>query len=90
MAQQRNEERERRRRCANLQRRAFMLAFHRSHSLPDGRSAVAVRGGQAAWRKRADAHPGGERGLALELAMRRHYPEAPNGAAYQLVKGSRK
>ena len=67
--------RERRRRYANLRRRAFMLAFHHANTLPDGRSAIAVRGGAAAWRKRADAHPGGERGLALELAMRRHYPE---------------
>ena len=52
-----------------------MIAFHRGHRLPDGRSAIAVRGGQAAWRKRVAAHPGGERGLALELAMKRHYPE---------------
>ena len=52
-----------------------MIAFHRAHRLPDGRSAVAVRGGKAAWRKRAQAHPGGERGLALELAMKRRYPE---------------
>lgn len=52
-----------------------MIAFHRAHRLPDGRSAIAVSGGKAAWRKRAAAHPGGERGLALELAMKRHYPE---------------
>ncbi len=52
-----------------------MIAFHRAHRLPDGRSAIAVRGGKAAWRKRAASHPGGERGLALELAMKRHYPE---------------
>lgn len=71
--------RERRRRYANLRRRAFMIAFHRANALPDGRSAVAVRGGRASWRKRAEAHPGGERGLALELAMRRHYPEATVG-----------
>ena len=50
-----------------------MIAFHRAHRLPDGRSAIAVRGGKAAWRKRSDSHPGGERGLALELALRRHY-----------------
>lgn len=67
---------QRRRRVANLKRRLFMIGFHRANRLPDGRSAVAVRGGKAAWRQRADAHPGGERGLALELAMRRHYPEA--------------
>ena len=32
---------ERRRRYANLRRRAFMLAFHRANALPDGRSALA-------------------------------------------------
>ncbi len=52
-----------------------MIAFHRAHRLQDGRSAIAVLGGKAAWRKRANSHPGGERGLALELAMARHYPE---------------
>ena len=67
---------QRRRRLANLKRRLFMIGFHRANRLPDGRSAVAVRGGKAAWRKRADDHPGGERGLALELAIRRHYPGA--------------
>ena len=66
---------DRRRRLANLKRRLFMIGFHRANRLPDGRSAVAVRGGKAAWRKRAASHPGGERGLALELAMKRHYPE---------------
>jgi len=65
----------RQRRLANLKRRLFMIGFHRANRLPDGRSAIAVRGGKAAWRKRAEAHPGGERGLALELAMKRHYPE---------------
>ena len=68
-------ERKRRHRYANLQRRLFMLALHRANRLPDGRSAIAVRGGKAAWRKRTAAHPGGERGLALELALARHYPE---------------
>ncbi len=67
--------RDRRRRLANLKRRLFMIGFHRANRLSDGRSAIAVRGGQAAWRKRVAAHPGGERGLALELAMKRHYPE---------------
>lgn len=65
----------RRRRLANLKRRLAMLAIHRANRLPDGRSAIAVRGGKAAWRKRANSHPGGERGLALELALARHYPE---------------
>ena len=66
---------QRRRRLANLKRRLFMIGFHRANRLPDGRSAIAVRGGKAAWRKRSDSHPGGERGLALELAMKRHYPD---------------
>ena len=66
---------ERRRRHANLRRRAFMIAFHRANALPDGRSAIAVRGGKASWQKRAAAHPGGERGLALELALKRHYAD---------------
>ena len=69
------DERDRRRRLANLKRRLFMIGYHRANRLPDGRSAIAVRGGKAAWRKRANSHPGGERGLALELAMARHYPE---------------
>ena len=69
------QDRERRPRYANLRRRAFMIAFHRANALPDGRSAIAVRGGKASWQKRAAAHPGVERGLALELAMKRHYPE---------------
>ncbi len=62
-----------------------MIAFHRAHRLPDGRSAIAVSGGRAAWRKRATAHPGGERGLALELAMKRHYPNEQ--ARHAVVEG---
>ena len=70
---------ERRRRLANLKRKLFMIGHHRANRLPDGRSAIAVRGGKAAWRKRVAAHPGGERGLALELAMKRHYPDEESG-----------
>jgi hypothetical protein len=66
---------ERIRRLANLKRKLAMIARHEANRLPDGRSAIAVNGGREAWRRRVEAHPGGERGLALELAMRRHYPD---------------
>ncbi len=77
----------RQRRLANLKRRLFMIGFHRANRLPDGRSAVAVRGGKAAWRKRAASHPGGERGLALELAMKRHYPDEQEMSAFREGSG---
>ena len=64
-----------RRRAANLKRRQAALRQHRHARLPDGRSAVALKGGLIGGRRRAEGHPGGPRGLGLELAMRRWHPE---------------
>ena len=84
-------ERERRRRVGNLKRKAAALRRHRAARDPlTGKSLLAEKAGRAGWRKRAEAHPGGARGLGLELALARWHrdgqgngdlPEPPEGQA---------
>jgi hypothetical protein len=64
----------RRRRAANLRRKLAMLRFHAEHCGPDGKSTVAVKGGQVAAAKRIANTPGGARALGLELALARWHP----------------
>jgi hypothetical protein len=61
----------------NLRRRLAMLKYHASvRDAETGKSLTAIRGGMAAWAKRAAATPGGARALGLEMALRRWHPDA--------------
>lgn len=67
----------RRRRAANLSRRAKLLRFHASMRGADGRSISAVRGGQA----RMGDDPAIARATATEMARQRWYPNTETGRA---------
>ncbi len=61
---------ERRRRAANLSRRAKLLRFHAAMRGADGKSISAVRGGCA----RMGSDPAVARAAATEMALARWYP----------------
>ena len=67
----------RRRRAANLARRAKLLRFHASMRGADGKSTSAVRGGMA----RIGDDPAIARAAATEMALRRWYPNNETGRA---------